>query len=644
MKANMKTTHLPLIALCILIASLTSSFAIEGIQVSIQSSNVVLSWPSLTNETYIAQYRHTLQSTDSWATLTNYFPASQTTNITYFVHSNSVDFGTPPSGGGTNTGGVPNPGGTNDYSGPPGTNGIAGTGFYRVVRDGVHMWGITNGMVVSNVLVTSIELAVDTTDEVVGVSFYDTNTLSPIIGASAQNVGGNQWLLTWNTTHSYNGEYAVCAQVDFATTNSVMSQPVGITVDNAISFPNYFSQVYGDQMWIYAVTFPDAAYTLDMYDDNTNYLGTFGGNADDTGTISFLWNFVDDSGDTSSSTNFFGVYTVDTSGEPEVVSKATPRAARSATFLASTPANKTMFNKFNGPHPNGDSTAVTANQLWAQEGSWTPNNYWVLAYAPLTDPVTDPNTSYRESLMMLGGADDEDLGVIGALDANGAHGNLSPGNFPETSAFQLGDATSRANLLSYLSSYAPHYENFYYFGHGNNSAISAYNVANTAITSDQIAYALGNVPLIMNDGDPVFDGWDPDVPTMVQPTMVPSILHAALHPYRLVFLDGCDTGAGTFCEAFGIPAVTAGTNFFASAGVESRAFIGFTDEKSFNTSTWDSYSLMMGGFFEDWLGGLPVENCIGNAQNNVYTSVVSMDSSAIVFGAVDMVHNTRTRP
>jgi hypothetical protein len=638
----------------ILFASVISSFAIEGIQVSVQSSNVVLSWPSLTNETYIAQYRHTLQSTDSWATLTNYFPASQTTNITYFIHSNSVDFGTPPSGGGTNTGGVPNPGGTNDYSGPPGTNGIAGTGFYRVVRDGVHMWGITNGMVVSNVLVTSIEFAVDSTDQVVGVTFYDTNTASPITGASAQNVGGNRWLLVWNTLQSFNGDYSVCAELNFASDEPVMSQPVAITVNNVISFPNYFSQIYGDQMWIYATTIPDAAYTLDVYDDNTNYLGTFGGNADDTGTISFLWNLVDDNGDTSDSTNFFGVFTVDTSEEPLVRSQISARSGTTVNFLASSPVNKTLANKFKangGAHPNdGGSSAASANQLWVKEGTWAPNNNWVICYASLTG---DGTVDERAVEMIVGGAGSptDYNGVLGTLDAYGLHGNLSPGNNAQAgTVFTLQDSSTRGNLLGYLGD--NRYENFYYFGHGNDSAISAYNGPVTGINEQQLAYAIGNVPLSMNDGDPVFDGWDPDVPTMVQPTMSPSILHAALHPYRFVWLDACDTGRGNFCEAFGIPAITVSTNFFASAGVESRAFVGFTQETGFDDSNsssdpngWPSRSLFLNEFLDAWLSGAyDLNTIVLNAKNSFGNVGYKMDSSVIIYGASDLMRNTLTRP
>jgi hypothetical protein len=198
-----------------------------------------------------------------------------------------------------------------------------------------------------------------------------------------------------------------------------------------------------------------------------------------------------------------------------------------------------------------------------QEGRWTPNNNWVLAYAPLTDPATDPNTSAKESLMMLGGSDDEDLGPIGALDPHGAQSNLSPGNFPETSAFELADASSRANLLRYLASSSPQYENFYYFGHGNSSVISAYNGTGSAITGTQIAYALGNVPLSYPNPNSAYD--NSSFPASFSPTVNPSIQRVALHPYRFVFLDGCNTGAGNLCESFGIPAITVSTNFFATA-------------------------------------------------------------------------------
>jgi len=507
-------------------------------------------------------------------------------------------------------------------------------------------------MPVKNVLVTSIEIGLDCTDEVVGISFYDTNTASALIGASAENIGGNEWLFVWNTTESFNGQYAVCATIDYATSNSVSSQPIAITVNNTISFPNYFSQIYGNQMWVYAATITNAAYTLDMYDANTNYLGTFGGNADSAGTISFLWNLVDDNGNTSDSTNFFGVYTVTTSGTSQVKSKSVHRVANSATFLASSPTNKTIYNKNSGVHPNGSGTnAVSANQLWAKEGAWTPNNNWVVCYASLTG---DSTVDQRATYMIVGGAGSPSDygGVLGTLDAYGLNGNLSPGNNAQAGyVFTLKDDTTRQQLLSYLGT--SRYENFYYFGHGNDSAISAYNAPVTGIDLQQMAYAIGNVPLSMNDGEPVWDqDLDPDLPTMYQPTLSPSILHAALHPYRFVYLDACNTGRANFCEAFGIPAITVSTNFFAAAGVESRAFIGFTQPTGFDDSNsssdrngWPSRSLFLQQFLTSWMdGNTDLSTIVVNAKDSFGTYGYKMPWSVIINGASDLMYNTRTRP
>ena len=46
--------------LFMLAASAHELFAIEQLRIALQDTNVVLSWPSLTNETYIIQHRATL--------------------------------------------------------------------------------------------------------------------------------------------------------------------------------------------------------------------------------------------------------------------------------------------------------------------------------------------------------------------------------------------------------------------------------------------------------------------------------------------------------------------------------------------------------------------------------------------------------
>ena len=128
---------------CCLSRFTSQTFAIEGLQVSVQSTNAVLSWPSDPSETYIVQSRNTLNAADSWATLTDYYPADSSTNITFFVDPNPVQFGSSGSGGsGGGSGGIPSPGsGGSGGSGSGVTNGAPGTGFYRVVRDGAHLFG-----------------------------------------------------------------------------------------------------------------------------------------------------------------------------------------------------------------------------------------------------------------------------------------------------------------------------------------------------------------------------------------------------------------------------------------------------------------------------------------------------------------------
>lgn len=64
------------------LVSLVQTFAIEGLKLSLQCSNVVLSWPSMEGETYIVQYRPTLRANDPWRTLTSSLPAGTGTNIT----------------------------------------------------------------------------------------------------------------------------------------------------------------------------------------------------------------------------------------------------------------------------------------------------------------------------------------------------------------------------------------------------------------------------------------------------------------------------------------------------------------------------------------------------------------------------------
>src|SRR6266404_4870379 len=88
-------------AVMLFLASAVQTFAIEGLQLSLQCSNVVLSWPSVEGETYIVQYRPTLDVSTPWQTLASSLPADVGTNLTFFTHSNIVQHPNCGGGGGS---------------------------------------------------------------------------------------------------------------------------------------------------------------------------------------------------------------------------------------------------------------------------------------------------------------------------------------------------------------------------------------------------------------------------------------------------------------------------------------------------------------------------------------------------------------
>ncbi len=225
--------------------------------------------------------------------------------------------------------------------------------------------------------------------------------------------------------------------------------------------------------------------------------------------------------------------------------------------------------------------------------------------------------------MITGGTSGEYGGVLGTIDPYGLNNSFSPGNNCQAgTVYTVTDMPSAGTLLYYLAGYERDYRNFYFFGHGSASSIGAKTTNGwVGLTQGEIADFLWNVPLSYQ------------------------VMHAAFRPYRFVFIDGCDTAKANFCEAFAIPAVALSTNYFAAAGIESRAFVGFKSWSiNLNTWNWQAYSLMTEGFLRDWMGNVPVQSCLNNAKSDIHGTGRRMDSSAVVYGAADLQHATRTRP
>jgi hypothetical protein len=65
------------LALTILLTNGIKTFAVEGLQIAVQSTNAVLFWPSTDGETFLIQYRPTLGPSTPWQTLTDFWYAGQ---------------------------------------------------------------------------------------------------------------------------------------------------------------------------------------------------------------------------------------------------------------------------------------------------------------------------------------------------------------------------------------------------------------------------------------------------------------------------------------------------------------------------------------------------------------------------------------
>jgi hypothetical protein len=359
------------------VASAIPSFAIEGLQISVQSSNVVLSWPSVdgSGANYIVQYRQTLDGTDAWQTLASSWPAASGTNITFFVHSNAVNYPTGSYDGGTNGGGDPTPpspmlvlAGGSDNAGvplaiyPPGfdlsgytllnsetgertsgngytvsaisrrgggvqpmddsedsTNAAPGTGFYRVVQDGVKilnssMTVLTNG-ILSNDVVVAFEAGNAANDgtgtNVLGdidcaVLLIDGTKFAGDNGVLGSPTNTSPWRFDVDTGFLQNGTHTLQVAVtwmnpDNSNGNNVnitrYSDPVTITVSNVINYPNWEPEIgeAGISAYFAQTVFTNVDWQIDIYDVNSNFVQTLTGHTDD-GTIAAYWNMTDTNG------------------------------------------------------------------------------------------------------------------------------------------------------------------------------------------------------------------------------------------------------------------------------------------------------------------------------------------------------------
>jgi hypothetical protein len=639
-------------ATAILLVSAVHSIAIEGLGISVHCPDVVLSWPSLDDETYIVQYRANLSTNTPWTTLTNSLPADSTTNRTTFVHSNQVqcasgDTNSISGGGGgsppapslvviaTPTPHVSGPLARRaDGSGspvplciyPPGfdlsglmildpstgewVNGSAYTisqpsrnrlqhdgpqpqdddpippdpGFYQVVRVGAHVFGLTNGAVLSGIVPLPLEFGNNDTNGTLALLFLsDTDTGGGILGSSFPEFpsGPAQCLTgTWDTMQVTNGTYTIQMGATLDDETEYLDNPVTVTVSNLVWFADPWN-VAGEAIYIGVQTpYTDGTGTwhADFYDDQGTWDGYIDGPIDQDGWFAYP-------GDT-------GPFSVDNTD-----GYGNQNPSTSYSLVYSTDAAHPIW-----PFPAYTNVPMT-NVVFV-EPNW---NFLPTGAAVVYQPVFDDAAPLgQEEIMILM------QGIASAEQAASHPLLLGTSDLP----FQVGNNGYWTNTIIPVlqDSYC---RDFIWMGHGSSSSLGSGPLRATSITEPMIAAALTN-----NASNP-----------LKGPNQ---------HPYRFVFLDGCNTANGDWPLAFGIPKQRNMkiSDFTDKRGLRPRAFLGWNKGKGYryvNAGLLElNFEQWNGNFWTEWNARNDLTAAIIAAKNNPGGGMNTGNAGYVVYGAGDL--------
>jgi len=297
----MKTKRqLTAIAIVLLSAGL-NGFGIENLKIAVQCPDVVLSWPSQVGETYIVQYRPTLNTNTPWMSLTNSLPAATGTNWTSFIHATVIADCPPPeaaAGGGAQAAsswvtmseedraarreelreqaeataeylmamlreaiakaqadreqwareGRPTSQAAASFEGnsPEGgeSQSVTNTGFYRVVRNGIFFFGVTNGTILSGRVTLPVEVGLTTGQTLDSLYANAGNNPAESVGVQGLEFAGLEDGLphaVWDTTQVPNGVHQINLGAVVGEGVDVPGSTISMAVSNQIWFPHPYN-------------------------------------------------------------------------------------------------------------------------------------------------------------------------------------------------------------------------------------------------------------------------------------------------------------------------------------------------------------------------------------------------------------------
>ena len=603
--------------------------AIEDLKISVSSTNAVLSWPSKAGETYVVQYSARLDSTMSWATLTNGMPPASGTNRTTFVHA-GIAVGSVQESGGPGPIGSPsaqvvttsttstllrhrsrvplppspmdsqnvvsvsaqNMASVSTFSVIPTPQGALG--FYRVVRSGVTILGLTNNQTAKGTISFKVEIGLPDYGTSSGVIVTDADSGASIPGL-AVSANSDGYSFTWNTILTTNRLYhlkATAVTGDIAPFSEVDSATLAVTVSNSIWIPDSYNTA-GYLLTVDAqTTYHNGACRVEVYRDPTMFGSNLWfyalGTTDSQGYLTFTYQ------DGSHGRGFtYPLYDNQGNMLPGNQYLVVIKTAQTSAGLAAPPAKVTNQVPVEMPWPSTNDIRTK----------------YSIAYMPV---FGDPANGIFNALVV-----DSMIQSV-YVAAQTRDGGLGVATGSDQDTYKLwNDGDFRVWLTKDLHS--PTVRNLFYWGHAAPNQLGT-----SAATSPAGKLDLSNFDTVLRNrlGAGSTNG----------------------HPFRFVFLFGCETANGNLCEAFGIPKREHMTRRdFWNKGLRPRAFIGLKSKQiaGFAGLPNTQELTFIGNFFSHWALDKTNNANIGIRQalsvcNPLGADYWSGASDIVVFGAEDL--------
>jgi hypothetical protein len=500
MKHEAKHTNYVLVMwLIILLSADISLMAVENLRIAIQGNDVVLSWPSQEGETFIIQYRPRLNPETPWTTLASGYTAMSGVGQTTFIHAEIVESQSGDSGGG---GGDTPPApaataiGDSSLSNghvtldeakekepkkarkhpelPPvpwdpetwesnGTQGVFEVlttassdpvgciGFYRVVREGIHLYGLANGTILSGIANLYFEVGSSLPEALMGL-YVNTIDGQPVNGLRVFPLDPGVLQAVWDTTMVPNGVYALQPGMQIGLDTPMVGDAVTVEVRNLICFPNAWP-IAGEAMRIEAQTVHANGYwMMDIYDDQDNFLAGLDGFVDENGYCN-LEGYPGPG---------FSLSLLDNNGEQLPYNYYVVEVA--------------TFPPGSGLRAMSSASAATAKITNFVERSWMYRTRFAVAYQQFYNPDSLSGIALREMMSVV-------------VSASGERYLNDPVRGTWAWPFVLNGPIEWEQLGADLR--IREVRNFYYFGHGSPSSIG--NVpANENLTIQDLRHLLVN--------------------------------------------------------------------------------------------------------------------------------------------------------